>query len=195
MKKFSKILAIFVLCFFASTAWAYKWSVDDDHSEIRFEVKHILTTVSGQFTDFKADIFFNPEDPGKGKFNFIVKVKSVNTHNGKRDNHLRSKDFSYSEKFPEMTFNSSKIAHIKNNRYSLEGTMTIKDVTKKMNFEFLFFDPQLHPFDKKKWVAGFKTLFVISRPDFNVGSGKFLKMGVVGKDVSVEISIEALRKK
>ncbi len=195
MKKFSKLLAIFALCCFASTAYAYKWNIDEDHSEIRFEVKHILTTVSGQFADFKGDIFFNPEDPGKGKFNFVVKVKSVNTHNGKRDSHLRSKDFFNSEKFPEMTFNSSKITHIKDNRYSLEGMMTIKDVTKKMNFEFLFFKPQMHPFNKKKWVAGFKTVFVIPRLDFKVGNGKFLKMGVVGKDVDVEISIEALRKK
>ncbi|MBT6340778.1 MAG: YceI family protein [Desulfobacula sp.] len=195
MIKFSKILAIFALCCFASTAYAYKWNIDDDHSEIRFEVRHIHTTVSGQFADFKGDIFFNPDNLDQSKFNFTIKVKSVNTHNGKRDNHLRSKDFFNSEKYPEMAFNSSKITHIKDNRYSLEGMMKIKDVTKNMNFEFLFFDPQLHPFDKKKWVAGFKTVFVIPRLDFKVGNGKFLKMGVVGKDVSVEISIEALRKK
>lgn len=195
MKNLFKVLAIFALGVFASTAMAFQWNVDDDHSEIRFEVRHIHTTVSGQFSDFKGDIFFNPDDLDQSKFNFIIKVKSVNTHNGKRDNHLRSKDFFNSEKFPEMVFNSSKISHIKDNRYSLEGMMTIKDVTKKMNFEFLFFNPQAHPFDKKKWVAGFKTVFVIPRLDFNVGNGKFLKMGVVGKDVDVEISIEALRKK
>ncbi len=195
MKIIFKILAVFALCCFTSTAFAYNWNIDDDHSEIRFEVKHILTTVSGQFSDFKGDIFFNPEDPGKGKFNFTVKVKSVNTHNGKRDNHLRSKDFFSADKYSEMSFKSSKIDHIKDNRYSLEGLMTIKDVTKKMHFEFVFFQPQIHPFDKKKWVAGFKTVFAISRLDFKVGNGKFLKMGVVGEKVAVEISIEALRKK
>jgi polyisoprenoid-binding protein YceI len=192
MKNLFRFLIIFIMFFYSSIAMANQWNVDHDHSEIRFKVKHIHATVSGQFTAFKGEIFFDPANLDKAKFDFTVKVKTINTNNGKRDNHLRSKDFFNVEKFPVMNFESSKITRIKDNLYSLEGMMTIKDVTKRMKLEFQYFEPQQHPFDKKKLVAGFKTLFVIPRLDFHVGDGKFLKMGVVGKDVDVEISMEAL---
>ena len=195
MKNLIRFLSLFVLVFFSSQVSASQWSIDADHSEIRFEIKHILTTVSGQFAEFKGDIVFDPDKLDVGKFDFTVNVNSVDTNNGKRDNHLRSKDFFYSDKFPEMKFKSSKISHLKGNRYALEGMMTIKDVTKKINIEFQFFQPQPHPFDKKKNVSGFQTNFIIPRLDYNVGNGKFLKMGVVGSDVEVELTMEALTAK
>jgi polyisoprenoid-binding protein YceI len=183
------------MLFYSSISIANQWNIDHDHSEIRFKVKHIYATISGQFADFQGKIFFNPDNLDKAKFDFTVKVKTINTNNGKRDNHLRSKDFFNVDKFPVMRFKSSKITRIKDNLYALEGMMTIKDITKKMNLKFKFFEPQQHPFDNKKLVAGFKTFFIIPRLDFHVGSGKFLKMGVVGENVDVEMSMEALRKK
>jgi polyisoprenoid-binding protein YceI len=192
MKNLFRFLTICLMLSFPSAGYASQWSVDPDHSEIRFEVKHILTDVSGQFADFTGDIVFDPENPGAGKFDFTVGVKSVDTNNGKRDNHLRSKDFFDADKFPKMTFESTGIAHLKDNLYTLNGLMTIKDVIKTMTVTFEFFKPVPHPFDKKKNVAGFRTIFEIPRLDYAVGSGKFLEMGVVGEMVAVEITIEAL---
>ena len=195
MKTLFRSLIVFSLFFFSSYASAFQWTIDADHSEIRFKINHILTTVSGQFTEFKGDVLFNPETPEAGKFNFTVNVKSVDTNNGKRDNHLRSKDFFNADKFPEMTFKSSKIHHLKGNQYALEGLMTIKDVSQKIQIGFKFFQPQPHPFDKKKKVGGFQTNFTIPRLEYDVGNGKFLKMGVIGRDVEVEIAMEALTEK
>ena len=195
MKTLFRSLIVFSLFFCASSASAFQWTIDADHSEIRFKINHILTTVSGQFTEFTGDVQFDPQTPDAGKFDFTVSVKSVDTNNGKRDNHLRSKDFFDADKFPEMKFQSSKIYHLKDNRYALEGVMTIKDVSRKIQIEFDFFPPQTHPFDKKKNVAGFQTNFIISRLAYHVGDGKFLKMGVVGSDVEVEIAMEALTEK
>jgi polyisoprenoid-binding protein YceI len=195
MKNLFKTLLVFSLLVYAPTANAFQWQVDPDHTEFRFEVTHILTPVTGKFTDFSGMVQFDPDRLDKASFDFTVNVKSVDTQNGKRDTHLRSRDFFDADGYPSMTFKSSKISHIKDNRYSLEGLMTIKDVTKPMTLEFEFFHPLPHPFDAKKLVAGFQTRFVISRPDFNVGDEKFLKMGVVGKDVLVTITMEATREK
>lgn len=195
MKTLFRSLIVFSLFFFSSYASASQWTTDADHSEIRFKIKHILTTISGQFTEFNGNLLFDPQTPEAGKFDFTVNVKSVDTNNGKRDNHLRSKDFFDADKFPQMKFTSSKIYHLKDNRYALEGVMTIKDVSQKIQIEFEFFPPQPHPFDKKKNVAGFHTTFTIPRLAYHVGNGKFLKMGVVGSDVEVEIAMEALTKK
>jgi len=195
MKHMLRLMILLSILFFASPALSFQWNIDPDHTEIRFEIEHILATVSGQFTDFKGDMVFDPAHPDTGRFDFTVNVKSINTNNGKRDTHLRSEDFFDSDKFQTMKFVSSKITRINNTLYSMQGMMTIKDVTQKLTLEFQFLGPKDHPFDAKKQVAGFKTEFVIPRLDYHVGNGKFLKMGVVGKDVAVTISMEALREK
>lgn len=195
MKHISSIIITAFVLIFSSQAFAYNWVIDKDHSEIRFEVKHILTGVSGQFNEFEGKISFDPARPETGKFDFNVKVNSVNTNNGKRDNHLRSKDFFNVSNFPDMRFQSTGISHIQGDRYSLEGKMTIKGVSREIRIEFRFLEPKPHPFEKKKKVAGFITQFTLDRLDYSVGNGKFLKMGVVGKDVDVEIAMEALTDK
>jgi polyisoprenoid-binding protein YceI len=73
--------------------------------------------------------------------------------------------------------------------------MTIKGVTKNMVLEFIYWGQKENPFKKDEVVAGFDTRFNINRLDFQVGDGKFYKMGVVGKDVDVLISLEVVRKK
>lgn len=192
MKRVYIFSIITAILFLGSPASASTWQVDPDHTEIRFEVTHILTGVSGQFTDFRGDIFFDPKNPATGRFNFSVDINSVDTNNGKRDNHLRSKDFFDADKFKQMTFRSSNIVMLKENTYQMEGDLTIKDVTKTIQIQFDFFPPKPHPFAKGKNVAGFITRFTIARLDYHVGNGKFLKMGVVGPDVDVHIVMEAL---
>jgi polyisoprenoid-binding protein YceI len=140
-------------------------------------------------------VFFDPDNLEKSKFDFVVKVDSINTNNGKRDTHLRSDDFFAVSKYPVMTFKSSRVSHIIGNKYALEGQMTIKDVTKSMALEFIYWGQKGNPFKKNEMVAGFDTRFNIDRLDFHVGDGKFYKMGVVGKDVDVLITLEAVRMK
>ena len=180
-------LSVFV---FTSPAFGFQWKPDLDHAEIRFEVNHILTTVTGTFGKFESDVEFDPEKPEKAKFYFTVDVSSVNTKNGKRDNHLRSKDFFDVDKYPEMSFKSSKVTSKGGNMYQVEGTMTIKNVSKKMAVDFEFKGPVMHPFNKKK-VGGFVSKFTIPRLEYGVGNGKFLKMGVVGEMVNVVLEGEA----
>ncbi|WP_027362431.1 YceI family protein [Desulfospira joergensenii] len=190
------IFRIMTLIFFlTSAAYANEWKLDPDHSEVRFKIRHIHTTISGQFPDFQGEIFFNPEKLDKSRFDFTVKVDSVNTGNGKRDNHLRSKDFFDADSYPVMTFASSKIIRKSENIYELHGDMTIRGVTRSIQIPVLFFPPKPHPFDKKKLVAGFESGFSLARLDYNVGNGKFLKMGVVGENVDVELAMEVSREK
>jgi len=70
----------------------------------------------------KKTVSISPDNLDQAKFDFTIKVKNVNTNNGKRDNHLRSKDFFDADKFPVMQFKPSKITHIKDNQYALDKT-------------------------------------------------------------------------
>ncbi|MFC1886183.1 YceI family protein [Thermodesulfobacteriota bacterium] len=194
MKKIINIILMLIV-FGQTHAIANEWKLDQAHSGVMFEIKHIYSVVRGHFSDFSGAVFFNPDSPEKGKCEFVVKVDSISTQNGKRDNHLRSGDFFSAGKYPEMVFKSSRVKPAGGNKYILEGRMTLKDVTKDMRLELVFLGQKENPFKKNKMVAGFETRFKINRLDFNVGNGKFYKMGVVDKDVDVLISLEMTRDK
>jgi polyisoprenoid-binding protein YceI len=198
MKKTGK-LAIIILSVILIHSHAYadapEWKLDFDHSGIYFTVNHIFSVVKGHFDKFEGTVIFSPDDLANSRFDFEVEVKSINTNNSKRDRHLNSADFLDSKKFPVMTFKSRAIKLVKDNQYTVEGTLTVKDVSKELSVPFTFLGITDFPFDKKSEVAGFEARMTIDRLAYNVGSGKYVEMGVVGQEVEVLISIEVLRKK
>ena len=172
-----------------------EWKIDPAHSGIYFRIGHIYSSVNGFFPDFEGDIKFDPSNLKESRFAFKVKVKSINTNNGKRDGHLLSDEFFDAKKFPEMSFVSNTITHVGANNYNVVGTMTVKDVSKTISLPFIYFGFKQHPFNPKLDVAGFEAHMNIDRLEYNVGNGKFYKLGVVGKEADVLITIEATREK
>jgi polyisoprenoid-binding protein YceI len=71
----------------------------------------------------------------------------------------------------------------------------VKDVTKDIIVPFTYFGVQDNPFKKTQLVAGFEARFKIDRMAYNVGNGKFYKMGIVGKEVEITVSLEMIGKK
>ena len=198
MNKTIKQFALFVFVLLFSTqayAAAPQWDVDPAHTSIYFTIKHIYSSVRGYFPGFKGTVMFSPDDLAGSRFDFEVDVKSINTGNSKRDDHLNSTDFFDSGKYPKMTFISTAVKHIKDSKYVVEGKMTVKDVTKAIAIPFTLLGITTHPFDKQSEVAGLEANISIDRLTYHVGSGKFYDMGVVGKDVDVLITMEVTRKK
>jgi polyisoprenoid-binding protein YceI len=190
------VIFVFVLIFSAQAlAAAPRWEVDPAHSGIYFSVSHIYSTVRGYFKDFKGTVMFSPDDLAGSRFDFEVEVKSIDTGNSKRDGHLNSDEFFDSKKYPQMTFKSTAIKHVKDDQYLVEGEMTVKDVSQAVSIPFTFFGIKTHPFDDKSDVAGFEARMTIDRLTYHVGGGKFYDMGVTGKDVEVLITLETTRKK
>ena len=156
-----------------------EWNIDSAHSGVYFDVRHIFATVRGQFNDYTGKFIFDPESNDTSSCEFEVKVKSINTNINQRDTHLRSEDFFAAKKFPTITFKSTRINQIESNKFEIVGNLTVKD----------------NPTKPKEQVAGFEGKFTIDRLEYNVGNGNFYKMGLVGKDVLITISLEVLKKK
>jgi polyisoprenoid-binding protein YceI len=194
MKKWSLWL-ILLLVFSAVPARAQQWQLDPDHTRFYFAIQHIYSTVRGEFADFTGEVAFDPAHPEQSHFNLVVKTASVNTNIGKRDTHLRSGDFFETGKYPRMVYNSTKVSKVADNRYRVDGLLTIKDVTKAMPLEFVYHGQKDSPLMPGKIVAGLDTGFTLDRLAFHVGDGKFFKMGAIGKDVEVLITMELLRDK
>ncbi len=192
MKK-TVLLLLFVLVLGPLQAAAQQWNLDTVHTNFYFDVKHTYATVRGQFMDFSGDVYFDPENPNKSKFEFVIKVDSVDTKVGKRDTHLRSPDFFDTAKYPLMTFRSSKVIDGGNNTYIAEGKLTIKDVSRDVALEFFYHGQKDNPLKPGEIVAGLDARLTIDRLAYHVGDGKFYKMGVVGKDVDILLTLELLR--
>ena len=93
-KKFGFAVLLTVFGAFSVNAQnATMWKIDKAHTSVNFSVNHFFSSVTGKFTSFEGDINFDPNNLKASKVNFTVSVKSVNTDDKKRDEHLQSPDF------------------------------------------------------------------------------------------------------
>jgi polyisoprenoid-binding protein YceI len=194
MKKIVLLLLFFVALAPIHAA-ARQWNLDTVHTNFFFDVKHTYATVRGQFMDFSGDVYFDPDHPEESRFEFVIKVNSVDTKVGKRDTHLRSPDFFDAAKYPLMTFKSTRVSSAGDNKYIAAGTLTIKDVSRDLALELVYHGQKENPLKPGEIVAGLDTRLTIDRLEYHVGDGKFYKMGVVGKDVDIFFTLELLRDK
>src|SRR5258706_16215507 len=86
------------------------FAVDKAHSEVTFQVRHLVTRVRGRFTEFAGSLQFDEARPELSSVSFEAGTASVDTGTADRDQHLRSEDFFFVEKFPSLTFVSSRVA-------------------------------------------------------------------------------------
>ncbi|HKP70231.1 MAG TPA: YceI family protein [Pyrinomonadaceae bacterium] len=168
------------------------YNFDKNHSFIGFKVKHMgLIEVPGFFRDFTGEVNFNADDVTKSSVSFKAMMTSVDTGVAPRDNHLRTKDFFEVEKFPEMTFKSTKVEK-KGKGWVVTGDLTMKGVTKSVMipFEISGWLPASERAGMKMGIAGETT---INRRDFGVNFGNNLPSGVpsLSDDVKVILQIEA----
>ena len=193
-----KKIMIFLLFFLAAVPFqvaAQQWNLDSVHTNFYFEIRHTYALVRGQFGDFTGDVYFDPANPEKSSFDFAIRVDSVDTKVSKRDTHLRSPDFFDAAQYPLMTFKSARVSHGGDNKYTAEGTLTIKDVSQDLALELEYHGQKENALKPGEIVAGLDARLTIDRLEYHVGDGKFYKMGVVGKDVDILFTLELLRDK
>ncbi len=168
------------------------YDFDKAHSFIGFKVKHMgLVEVPGFFRDFTGEVNFDSKDVSKSKVTFKAMTTSVDTGVPGRDKHLRTADFFEVEKYPELTFQSTKVQK-KGKGWIVIGDLTMKGVTKSVTipFEIAGWLPASERGGMKMGIAGETT---INRRDFGVNWGNNLPSGIaaVSDEVKVVLQIEA----
>lgn len=172
------------------------YNFDKAHSFIGFKVKHMgLIEVPGFFRDFVGTVNFDAKDITKSTVEFTAKATSVDTGVTGRDNHLRTKDFFEVEKFPDITFKSTKVTK-KGKGYMLTGDFTMKGVTKSITFPFQI-SGWLPADERSGGKMGITGETTINRRDYGVNYGTNLPSGIaaVSDDIKIVLQIEAGKKK
>jgi len=185
------ILSLFAMVSLAFGVHAQtSWSIDKVHSNVKFAVSHmVVSEVEGSFKVFDGSLVASKPDLSDAKINFSVDVASVSTDNERRDGHLKSDDFFNAEKFPKMTFVSKSMKPLGNNKYKLTGDLTIRDVTKTVEFDVTY-GGQINTGRGIK--AGFKAKTTIDRLQYGLKYAPALEAGglAVGKDVDITVLVE-----
>ncbi len=168
-----------------------KWTVDQSHSSVGFEVKHMMVSkVKGQFESYTAEVEATDlTDLTSASISFSIDVASINTRSEDRDNHLRSADFFDVENNPTITFTSTSITK-DGDDYSVTGNLTIKDVTKPVTFSVEYNGKGTNPWGVE--VYGFEAEAKINREEFGLTWNAALETGgvLVGKDIKIKVELE-----
>src|SRR5256885_14110644 len=107
------------------------WKFDPLHTQVEFSAKHLgMMTVRGHFNEVTAGGTIDPDNPANTSIEATINTASIRTHNDQRDKDLRSSNFLEIDKFPTMTFKSTRAEHIGGDRYEVTGDLTIKGTTK-----------------------------------------------------------------
>lgn len=186
-----KVLTLIAAVALSATAIAQNWKLDGSHTKIRFTTKYlVISDVDGEFKKFEGTFTSSKADWSDLQATMTVQVPSITTDNEMRDKHLLSDDFFNAEKFPTMTFTSTGIKSLGNNKYVLSGNLTVRDVTKKVEVPLVYGGQVKDPWGNLK--AGFKATGKINRKDFGL---KYANAAATGEAVvgdEVEFTIDAV---
>lgn len=170
------------------------YTADTGHSSLGFVARHAMVTkVRGKFDDFSVEFSLDAENPANSTATVNIEVKSVNTGNEQRDEHLRTNDFFDMPSFPNITFASTAINHTGDDSFDVTGDLTIKGITKEITIPFTFEGLVTDPWGNSR--VGFEGSIDVQRKDWNITWNNPLAGGgvLVSEKVRLEFEISAVK--
>jgi polyisoprenoid-binding protein YceI len=168
------------------------YTIDPAHTDVGFVARHLVgTKVRGRFTDVEGS-FTVADKPEDSTLQATVQAASIFTGQQQRDDHLRTNDFLDVPNFPTLTLVSTGLRRVDDSNWVLTGDLTIRGVTKSVDFDLEFLGEGAS-MQEGKTVVAFSASATIDRRDFGVSFNHSLLDGsvVVGNKVVIEIEVEA----
>lgn len=169
------------------------YTIDPAHSRIGFVARHAMVTkVRGGFNDFQGTLQLDGDNPERSSAQVTIQAASIDTRNEDRDQHLRSNDFFDMERYPEISFVSTGVTPLDDERYRLTGDLTIKGVTKPVTLDVEHTGTAVDPWGNLR--VGFEGSTTVNRKDWGVNWNAALEAGgvLVSEKVTLEIEVSAV---
>jgi polyisoprenoid-binding protein YceI len=166
-----------------------KYDADAAHSNVGFSIPILggLSQVRGKFTDFTVSITYDDQDVTKSAVSAIIKAASIDTGIERRDAHLRNADFFDVEKFPEITFQSSRVEKKGAKDFVAHGTFTMHGVSKEIALPFTLNGVRKAP--DGKTAIGVTARTTLNRKDFGVSFARPDNPDFLGDMVEIELNV------
>ena len=171
------------------------WNIDPAHSVAEFKVKHMMiSNVKGQFAKVTGSLTLDESDLTKSKVVASIEANSIETRDAQRDTHLKSADFLHVEKFPTLSFNSTRLSLIRDGELAVEGDLTIRGVTRKVVFNVEGpTPPTKDPWGNTR--VGISATTKINRKDYGLTWNAALETGgiLIGDEVTITLEVEFIK--
>ena len=170
------------------------WNIDTTHTGIHFSVRHmVIAKVRGSFQQFSGTLTLDEENLAASAVSVRIDTASINTGVSQRDNHLRSPDFFDVEKFPAITFESTKVEKGSGTGLRVTGKLTIRDITREVVLEAEALGVGKDPWGNLK--AAFEAKTSVDRRDFGLTWNQALETGgvLVGEKIEIALEVQAAR--
>jgi len=178
-----------------TTATTTTWNIDPAHSVVEFKVKHMMiANVKGQFAKITGTLTLDESDLADSHIEALIEAASIETRDAQRDAHLKSADFLDVEKFPTLSFKSTRISLVRDGELAVEGDLTIRGVTRKVIFSVEGpTSPAKDPWGSIRVAVSATTK--INRKDFGLTWNAALETGgiLVGDEVIITLDVEFVK--
>lgn len=182
------LIALAVLGLAVPAHAADTYGIDPAHTLPSYEINHMgFSTQRGHFNAVTGKLVLD-RAARSGSVDITIDAASINTGNPKQENHLRSEDFFNVDKYPTITFKSTRLNFSGDNVVGADGAFTLLGVTKPLTLSVANFKCGANPMVKKDECGGDVTV-TIKRSDF--GMTKFIP--AVGDEVKLLIPVEAFK--
>lgn len=170
------------------------WQIDPAHSEIGFEVKHMMfATVRGRFRGVEGTVVLGERaNVARSRVTATIETASIDTGHPQRDEHLRSSDFFDVERYPTLTFESRSVQRADDGELILTGDLTMRGVTRSVTLKGSQSGQGVDPWGNER--VGFTATTTIDRRDFGLTWNQALEAGgiLVGNEVRITLEIQAV---
>jgi polyisoprenoid-binding protein YceI len=167
---------------------ADSFTIDSRHTFPVFEVNHLgFSTQRGRFNNVTGKIMLVPSQKS-GSIEVTIDSASIDMGMDAWDKQMRGEDFFNVEKFPSMSFKSTRLVYDGDKLVGAEGDFTLLGVTRPVKLEVKGFTCGTHPINKKA-LCGADISTVIKRSEF--GMTKYVPS--ISDDVVIKIPVEAFK--
>jgi polyisoprenoid-binding protein YceI len=169
------------------------WVIDPAHSIVRAKARHLaLSHVEGRFTAFSGQIRV-AEPIERSGVEVSIEAASIDTGNADRDAHLRSPDFLEVERFPVLSFRSDRVARLTDERWRVDGGLTIRDITRPVALDVTYLGTGPDPWGGTRIALTATTQ--LARKDYEINWNMGLPGGLVlvGPTLRIDLEVQAVR--
>lgn len=179
----------------APAAATTTWNIDSVHSSAQFKVKHMMIShVKGEFTAITGSLKYDTENIANSQVEASIDPRTISTRDAQRDAHLKSPDFFDVEKFPALTFKSTRVSKKADGDLAVAGELTIHGVTRSVVFEVEGPSaPMKDPWGNTR--VGLSASTRINRKDFGLTWNAALETGgvLVGEEVTINLDVQFIK--
>lgn len=168
------------------------WVIDPKHSHLGFEARHaVVTRMRGRFRSFSGE-FRIAEVPEESSVSVTIDAASIDTTHEQADGHLRGEQFLDVERHPTITYQSTSVQFLGENRWRVGGDLTIRGITRPITLESTFEGAVAVAYGGRAKLA-FQAKGQFDRREFGMEMNMALPGGgwLVGQGVRLHLDAEA----